>query len=341
MFFSVIVPIYNVAQYVGRCLDSILAQEFEDFEAILVDDGSTDGSAQICDAYAEKDGRFRVIHKKNGGLVSARNAGLLAARGDYVCYVDGDDWTKPEMLRFVHERLQDSPIPLDMVMFAADEIYEDHVGKTLNKVPEGYYDQERLKREIFPYLFTDKRKGFMTGYIVHAHTWNKVCTRQLQLEHYCREERIPMFTDVPLTYECLLYCKNVYICNEPLYEYNKMNQNSIRAKGKENFLTKGFYYLVSYLQTRLSGYSPDIDRQLGEYPVVLIIRTCMAELKLQKSFFQTVKVIRKRLDESELLSLVCLKGLPRNPKILMALLKLHLDVPALALCALKNQMGEA
>ena len=103
MQFSVIVPIFKVEDYIERCIDSILAQTFTDFEVILVDDGSPDRCPQICDEYEKKDQRIRVIHKPNGGLVSARNAGIFAAKGDYITYVDGDDWIKPGLLQFVHE----------------------------------------------------------------------------------------------------------------------------------------------------------------------------------------------------------------------------------------------
>lgn len=88
---SCIVPVYNVEKYLRRCVDSILAQTFTDFELILVDDGSPDGCPAICDEYAEKDSRVRVIHQENKGVSAARNAGLDMARGEYVCFVDGDD----------------------------------------------------------------------------------------------------------------------------------------------------------------------------------------------------------------------------------------------------------
>ena len=97
--FSIIVPIYKVEPYVHKCIDSIVDQSYEDFELILVDDGSPDNCPKICDEYADKDKRIHVIHKKNGGLVSARNAGLKAATGEYVLYVDGDDWLLPDSLK--------------------------------------------------------------------------------------------------------------------------------------------------------------------------------------------------------------------------------------------------
>lgn len=95
---SVIVPVYQVEQYLARCIDSILAQTFDDFELILVNDGTKDRSAEIMQAYAEKDARIRQVHKENGGLSSARNAGLDVARGEYIAFVDSDDYIAPSLL---------------------------------------------------------------------------------------------------------------------------------------------------------------------------------------------------------------------------------------------------
>ena len=94
---SVIVPVYNVEQYLPRCVESILAQTYENLEILLVDDGTKDNSGAICDAYARQDARVKAIHKKNGGLSSARNAGIDAATGEYLSFVDSDDWIEPDM----------------------------------------------------------------------------------------------------------------------------------------------------------------------------------------------------------------------------------------------------
>ena len=92
---SVIVPVYNVAAYLPECLDSILSQDYDKLEVILIDDGSTDDSGAICDAYARRDGRIRVIHQKNGGAAAAKNAGLRAATGEYLSFADSDDFLEP------------------------------------------------------------------------------------------------------------------------------------------------------------------------------------------------------------------------------------------------------
>ena len=94
---SVIVTVYNIREYLPKAVDSILSSTYQNLEVLLIDDGSTDGSERICDEYAKKDGRVRVVHQKNGGAYSARNTGLLEAKGDYLTFVDGDDWIEPQM----------------------------------------------------------------------------------------------------------------------------------------------------------------------------------------------------------------------------------------------------
>lgn len=102
---SVIVPVYQVEKYLVRCLESVVNQTYKNLEIILVDDGSTDASGEICDEYAEKDDRIKVIHKENGGLSSARNAGLDIAQGEYIAFVDSDDWIAPDMYQCLYQLL--------------------------------------------------------------------------------------------------------------------------------------------------------------------------------------------------------------------------------------------
>ena len=329
---SVIVPVYNVEQYLERCVDSILNQTYADFELLLVDDGSPDGCPRICDDYAARDPRVRVIHKANGGLISARNAGIRAARGSYVCILDGDDWALENMLQFIHDTVARSPEPPDMVLFAAHSVYADHMEETLNDVPEGYYSRERLEKEVFPYLLTDPRNGIQAG-LIQAHTWDKAFRRELLAAHYTRDERIRVFTDVPMTYECLLCSRNAYICNEPLYMYNKTNEDSIRARSRENLLTKSFHYLMSYMREHMRGLAPSIDRQLNEYAAMLIIRPGKWRAGMEPSLREAARRLREGLRESGMLSFVSVKGLPRKAGAVILLLKAHMVTPAVLLCA--------
>ena len=117
---SIIVPVYNSEKYLDACIDSILSQSFRDFELILVDDGSKDSSAQICDEYASQDTRVRVIHKANGGVSAARNDGLDIAKGEYITFIDSDDWVEREYLETLSNYRD-----YDIVFFSPRVIYED------------------------------------------------------------------------------------------------------------------------------------------------------------------------------------------------------------------------
>ena len=135
---SVIVPVYNVEKYLCQCVDSILGQTYRDLEVILVDDGSPDGCPRICDEYARKDGRVKVIHKKNGGLSDARNAGLEMAGGEYVIFVDSDDFWKDEsVLSRLVEIFEGGDREWDFVNFNCQYFYQqDNVVKPWAEYPD-------------------------------------------------------------------------------------------------------------------------------------------------------------------------------------------------------------
>ena len=163
MEFSVIVPIYKVEAYLPRCVDSILAQSFPDFEVILVDDGSPDRCGELCDRYGARDRRVRVIHKENGGLVSARQAGMSVASGDYIVHVDGDDWVAPDLWERAHRAIQTHDP--DVVSFPAVSMDGDVPGPRIEEpVPEGLYDRQRILREIWPQALMAPDMGHMCYY---------------------------------------------------------------------------------------------------------------------------------------------------------------------------------
>ena len=173
---AVIVPVYNVEAFLPRCLDSILSQTFRDFTLILVNDGSTDGSGRICDEYAGKDGRIKVIHKENGGLSSARNAGLEYQRSldnDFIAFVDSDDYIKPEMYETMISSLDKSGADIAVCLWS----YLHADGKM--------YDPENDERIVFPNRLLSGQE-FLEEYLYvsyHSVTaiavWNKVFSKHI------------------------------------------------------------------------------------------------------------------------------------------------------------------
>lgn len=165
--FSVIVPIYNVEKYLDQCVESVLTQSYEDFELILVDDGSPDNCGKMCDAFAEKDERVKVVHKENGGLVSARKAGAEAAAGDYVVCLDGDDWLAERCLETYSEIITNYNV--DLIVSRGGYAFEDGTVKELkNNWPyrKGLYTRTDMEKEIFPMLLQNENAGYFVPSVV-------------------------------------------------------------------------------------------------------------------------------------------------------------------------------
>jgi glycosyltransferase involved in cell wall biosynthesis len=164
---SIIIPVYNMEKYLDRCLHSVLNQTYENLEIILVDDGSTDNSPNMCDNYALKDGRIKVVHKENGGLSDARNAGIRIATGDYIGYVDSDDWIEPNMYECMYKACAGNNAQLAVCRYFRE--YDD---KTVN---DGTSKVEIFSRdEILNIYITDK-----DGYMVYNSVWSKLFKREL------------------------------------------------------------------------------------------------------------------------------------------------------------------
>lgn len=147
---SVIVPVYNSEKYLKRCIDSILNQTYKAIELILVDDGSPDNCGKICDEYAKKDKRVRVIHKTNAGVSAARNSGLEIASGNYATFVDSDDYIEPEMYSNMMEKVHQ--YNCDVVMCDCIKDFTDHSEIYTHDIRAGFYDKEQLVNEYYPHL---------------------------------------------------------------------------------------------------------------------------------------------------------------------------------------------
>lgn len=168
MLISVIVAVYNIEKYLSRCIDSILAQTYKELEILLVDDGSTDSSGKICDVYAEKDSRIHVIHRENGGLSAARNTGIDQATGEYIAFVDGDDWLEPIM----YQTLIDAAINNEAQLTAC---------RYRRVFPDCIRDGSTGKITVFrePYSMLVQQLKEDEAYMIQHAAWNKLYHRSL------------------------------------------------------------------------------------------------------------------------------------------------------------------
>ena len=251
---SIIVPIYNVQRYLCQCVDSLLNQTYKNIEIILVDDGSPDECPRICDEYASKDDRIIVIHKSNGGLVSARKAGAIVASGSYVACVDGDDWVADDYIDefcTIIEAFHPDVVCCGYIA-ATEEKYISHV------MPErkGFYDKEALKAEVYPHLV---QAVDATAFLPTV--WAKIIKKEIYLKHQMAvPDKISMGEDGACTIPILLDANNMYIAEKCMYYYRSSDSSMTRVK--KPLPWSNYDLIVKHLIDCTSSCSFDVKEQL-------------------------------------------------------------------------------
>lgn len=207
---SIIIPIYNAQANLHRCIDSVLKQDFEDFELILMDDGSKDSSGSICDEYAEKDSRVRVIHKENSGVSDTRNQAISLAKGEYLQFLDSDDWITPDATGLLVRTATEHDC--DMVI---SDFYRV-VGERLSHKGD-IQEDGLLTREEFAVYMMEKPADFYYGVL-----WNKLYRKDI-IEKYglCMDKDISWCEDFIFNMEYIRHVRNVYALRVPIYYYVK------------------------------------------------------------------------------------------------------------------------
>lgn len=293
---SVIVPIYGIERYIGLCIESIIKQTYKNLEIILVDDGSPDKSGEICDLYALKDSRIRVIHKENGGLVSARKAGVEAATGEYIGYVDGDDWIEQGFFENLYFEMKQSNADLVVAGHSRDLFYS--TVKISSPIPAGRYTEERL--------FNLKRNMISFGEYFHVgittYVWNKLFKRSILEDcQYSVDNKITIGEDAAVVYPYIMKCQKVSVIDEYSYHYRQREDSMLKQSDsfeKERVGLRELYnHLVFYTQMYEKEYvlkEQIIDFILG----ICIIRSGgiikgaeQSELPYKKDFINSKVII--------------------------------------------------
>lgn len=236
MKISVVVPVYNVEKYIEQCLDSIIDQTYRDLQIILVDDGSTDGSAIICDEYAAKDSRISIIHQPNGGVSVARNTGIEAATGDYLTFVDSDDWLESGMYEKMVNQLNNSS-GLDMVMCDSTLITKDSEIKSTDFIREGYYSKSQIVSELYPVLLVTED----FGKIPLVSVWNCLMKRSILMHHHIRfDPGLRYGEDYLFMPEILIHTTSFYYLKGTHYyhyrQYEESRSKKLQPDWWHNFL---------------------------------------------------------------------------------------------------------
>lgn len=300
---SVIIPVYNVEKYLKRCVESIRNQTLKDIEIILVDDGSPDNCPQICDKFAEKDSRIKVIHKKNGGLSSARNAGLYVATGEYIGYIDSDDYAELDMFEKLYMCARKNEV--DFVMADYWRVQSNGIRKKKSlDIREGLYKKENIIREIYPMLIMREEVDY--GPLLSV--WH--C---LYKADFIRKNKLFFDEEIKWSEDCIYSAilgymadKFYYLKNEYVYNYMQ-NEGTISTSYKPeswSVYCKMNEKLRDFFETKTEY---DFSRQLNLH-ILYFACSVFGQLKYSNyDFMQKYKVYREVVNDKQLTE--ALKGL--------------------------------
>lgn len=263
---SIIVPVYNVEEYLRKCVDSILAQTLQSFELILVDDGSTDNSGKVCDEYKEKDSRVTVIHKSNGGLISAKIAGLKIAVGKYIGFVDGDDWIDDNMYEVMCQAAISNHA--DIVIVDNDMWVGNRIIKINQGINGGMYNKQKLIADIYPNL------AFM-GHIyclgVSPSLCTKIIKRELLLKYQPLVDRqIKGGEDAACSFPCILQADSLYYVKN-FYPYHYRVHKKSMTHSKKRLEIEERLSLIKHMSEIAGRFEYEgIKRQVILYSIMVI-----------------------------------------------------------------------
>ena len=286
---SIVVPVYNAVPFLSFCIDSILNQTIADLEIVLVDDGSTDDSPVLCDKYAAKDSRIICIHQKNAGAAAARNTGLSVATGEFVTFVDSDDWIDPDMYETMVSAAQERSC--DLVICDCLKEYGNISQLYTHELPGGYYDRSAMISQYFPQLLMPDTME----YPVTISNWLLLIRRELIVKHQLSfPERIRFSEDLLFGAEVGYDAQSmVYLKGYAPYHY-RQNPNSVthaEFKNKWPILLELYHRIQeSFEQKKEFDFAPQVQRCMLFFVYMAMNEWRAAEISLPQ-FFRGVQTI--------------------------------------------------
>jgi eps5I len=308
---TVVIPVYNVEKYLKRCVESVLFQEWKNYDILLVDDGSTDNSPQICDDYVKDYDFISVIHKENGGLSEVRNTGIAHAKGDYVYFPDSDDWLEPQTFVELAEIIESREF--DIISFNREFVKgeEDAI------VSDSLVTQAFEGKDAF---FQMLKHSYITGFAN-----DKIYKKSLFIDNNISFPKGKYYEDLGTNYKLFLSAKKVFATNQKYYHYLIDNPDSITQSWNEQKFSDmfGFYKDIFYSDFVRSQLNQEEIQILQLYYVngLIHILVSLYRSKLDKKFINITKEVKQELLKNKM---TCseVKSIPNRIKYL--LYRLHL-----------------
>lgn len=245
---SIVVPMYNSESTIGKCIESILQQTLSELEIILVNDGSTDNTLDICKKYSKRDSRIVVISQENKGLISARKRGVEVSSAGIIGFVDSDDWIEKDMYENLYKIYNKYDVDLVSSGIFRDYIEEQYTNDVLDNFEQGYY--ENINETIYPYMLWNKT---INDFGIYCTLVNKIFKKEILKSVYNNiDERVFYGEDCLTFFSYIMQCQKVYILNKSYYHYI-IKHNSMCSKIDDRLLTNT-YYLYKGLEKAFLGY---------------------------------------------------------------------------------------
>lgn len=225
---TIIIPVYNAEEYLDRCVQSIFMQNYTDYELLLIDDGSTDNCGTMCDEYAAKDSRVRVFHKENGGVSSARNYGIVQAQGEWITFIDADDYVHPDFLASLYAQHDADLIIGSFQLVGSDELWN-------GILPNETYGRDVLRLKL-------EKSEFVPN---HRAPWAKLYRRDIIIDnHLLYDTRVSLNEDWLFTLHYFQYVQSIRTIDAPYYYYERGNVNGLSQNSR--YFDEYFYAMEQF-----------------------------------------------------------------------------------------------
>ncbi len=287
--FSIILPIFNAEKYIRQCVDSISNQSYKNFELILVDDGSPDHCPAICDDYAQKDQRIKVIHKENQGVSLARQTAVAVACGDYIVCVDADDWLADDYLeQFANViKLYDADIVCCGAIWRfAGKDEEHHIPFEC-----GFYNKAKMEQKIFPALIEASNGRYFPPSL-----WAKAFRRKLYEDHQLKNCKVDIGEDNACVKPCIYYAESMVLLKECLYFYRQNEESA--TKSRKAFSWCGPRLIAQHFEHQLPMDEQDFQKQIYRNVVHNLFNASVSQFNRKESYQKIKEDILREINDS-------------------------------------------